>query len=112
MTTEPPTHISFHILVALAGGDLHGYGLLKEIEERSGGRVSPSTGAMYLALQRMEEDGLVEPSPDRPRPGEDSRRKYYRLTAAGRVRAGEEARRLADLVELARARNLMPGTPG
>ena len=110
MDREPPTHLSFHILLALAADDLHGYGILKEIEDRSGGRVRPSTGAMYLALQRMEDDGLVEPSTDRPRPGEDQRRKYYRLTQAGRAVAADEARRLASLIELARDRELMPKT--
>lgn len=112
MSNDPPTHISFLILLALAEDDRHGYGILKEIEERSGGRISPSTGAMYLALQRMEEEGLLEPSPDRPRPGEDGRRKYYRLTAEGRARASEEARRMAQLVQVARERELMPGTQG
>lgn len=106
---EPPTHLSFHILLALASDDLHGYGILKEIEERSGGRISPSTGAMYLALQRMEQDGLVSLSPDRPRPGEDARRKYYRLTREGRARASSEAHRLEALIALARDRDLLPG---
>ncbi len=106
---EPPTHLSFHILLALAADDLHGYGILKEIEAKSGGRISPSTGAMYLALQRMEAAGLVEPSPDRPRPGEDARRKYYRLTPGGRALASAEAHRLAELISLARERDLLPG---
>ncbi len=111
MNTEPLTHLSYHILVALSDDDRHGYGILKDIEQRAPGE-SPSTGAMYLALQRMTEDGLIEASPDRPRPGEDGRRKYYRMTEAGRRRAREESSRLLEMVHIARARDLLGGSVG
>lgn len=112
MPAEPLTHLSYHILLALADEERHGYAILKEIEERSGGGMSPSTGALYLALQRMEEEGAIELSTARPRKGEDGRRKYYRLTEQGRVLARAESARLADLVETARSKALLPGEVG
>lgn len=112
MSAEPLTHLSYHILLALADDERHGYGILKEIEAGSAGRMSPSTGALYLALQRMEDEGAIEPSPRRPRPDEDSRRKYYRLTRRGQEMALEESRRLADLVAAARSKDLLPGRTG
>lgn len=112
MSTEPLTHLSYHILLALADEERHGYGILKEIEDRSRGAMTPSTGALYLALQRMEEEGAIELSTSRPREGEDSRRKYYRLTETGRALARSESGRLAELVEAARAKALLPGEAG
>jgi DNA-binding PadR family transcriptional regulator len=108
MTTEPLTHLSFQILLALADAERHGYGILKEIEDRSAGATSPSTGALYLALQRMEEEGVIEVSTRRPSAGEDQRRKYYRLTARGREVARTESARLAEVVEVARSKALLP----
>lgn len=104
------SQLSYQILVALADADRHGYGILKEIEDGSGGAVRPSTGALYLALQRLEDAGFVEESPERPDPEEDdARRRYYRLTAAGRGAAEEESRHLADMVRLAAEKRLLPG---
>jgi len=95
----PLTHITYHVLLSLAEAPLHGYGILKAMEERSRGRVSPSTGSLYLALQRMAEEGLIEEAPS---PGgeaeEDSRRRYYRLTALGREVARAETDRLRELL--------------
>jgi len=109
--TGPVTPMSFQVLVALAGGALHGYGIIKDIEAREGPGSVPSTGALYLALQRMEESGLVEESPV-PEPGleQDGRRRYYRLTALGRRVAEGEAKRLADLLGTAADRRLMGGS--
>jgi DNA-binding PadR family transcriptional regulator len=98
------TPFSYEILVALAGGDLHGYGILKDIEERNGEGAVPSTGALYLALQRIEEAGLIVES---KRQSADARRRYYRLTAAGRETARRETTRLAGLVGVARDRELI-----
>lgn len=103
------TPLTYEILLALADGPLHGYGIIKEIEERGGPDAAPSTGAMYLALQRMEGEGLIEESPERPEGDDDARRRYYRLTAVGRDRAEEESRRLAELVATARAKRLLKG---
>jgi len=106
---EPLSHLSFHILLALADEDRHGYGILKEIEERAGGWVPPSTGALYLALQRLEQRGWIEESPERPDPAEDdARRRYYRLTAEGRRVAERESERLAALVSAAVEKRLVP----
>lgn len=108
MSFEPLTPLSYHILLALADAERHGYGILKEIELRGGGASSPSTGALYLALQRLEDDGAIALSSSRPGPDDDQRRKYYRLTQSGRVLAQAESRRLEELVEAARAKALLP----
>ena len=105
------THLSYHILLALADRPRHGYGIIKEIEARTGGATSPSTGALYLAMQRMEEEGLVEESSERPAADQDdARRKYYHLTPAGREAAALETRRLADLLGVAVEKRLIPGS--
>ncbi len=108
--SAPPTPLTFQILLALADGNRHGYGIIKEIEGRSAGSA-PSTGALYLALQRMEGDGLIEdaPTPDTSESA-DSRRRYYGITRNGREVAERESARLADLVLAARNKNLLAGT--
>ena len=103
------TPLTFQILLALADSARHGYGIIKEIEERSGSGAAPSTGAMYLALQRMETDGLISESAERPSTEDDARRKYYSLTEAGRALAEEESVRLAALVATARDKKLITG---
>ena len=101
------TPLTYQILLALADGDGHGYGIIKEIEQRSGSASAPSTGALYLALQRMEGEGLIEEAP--PRPESDARRRYYRLSAKGRQRAEQESMHLALLVAAARDKKLIAG---
>jgi DNA-binding PadR family transcriptional regulator len=102
------TPLTYQILLALADGDRHGYGIIKEIEGRAGASSAPSTGALYLALQRMEAEGLVAEAPKRPAKGDDdARRRYYRLTAGGRALAEEESVRLAALVRAAREKKLL-----
>jgi DNA-binding PadR family transcriptional regulator len=98
--------LAFHILLALGEGPSHGYAIGKEVEERSGGRLDPSTGALYQALHRLVEDGLVT-SVAGPK-SVDSRRKYFALTATGRRAAAAEAERLDALVRIARKRKLYP----
>ncbi len=100
------TPLTFDILLALADGDLHGYGIIKEIEDRSGPSAAPSTGAMYLALQRMEGDGLIEHAPAEDASA-DRRRRYYSLSAKGRELAEAESVRLAHLVAAARHKKLL-----
>ena len=107
MLYEVITPLTFEVLVALADEPRHGYGIIKEIEERSGPTSAPSTGALYLALQRMESDGLIEEAGDID--SDDSRRRYWKLTRQGRERAGEESLRLARLVASAREKELLPG---
>ena len=103
----PLSNLTFHVMVALGSGVSHGYAIGKEVEERSGGRLSPTTGALYQVLRRLQEDGLAEEAP-RPRDGnDDARRRYYRLTARGRAVAAAEAQRLDALVAAARAKRLV-----
>lgn len=101
------TPLTFEILLALADASRHGYGIIKEIEHRSGPEAAPSTGALYLALQRMQGDELIREA-EAP-PGEDARRKYYRLTPKGRDHAEAESMRLAALVASAREKKLLAG---
>lgn len=107
----PLTDLAFSILVALKGRELHGYALLKDLRARTG-RERLRTGTVYAALARLQEDGWVEESPEGHEPGEDPRRRYYRLTEAGARVARAEAARLADLLGLARERGLLPSTEG
>jgi len=105
----PLTPLTFDVLLALADEARHGYGILKEIEARAGEGSAPSTGALYLALQRMEADGLIEEDAGRRPAGDDARRRYYRLTRAGKQVAEAESRRLSDLVAVARRKKLLAG---
>jgi DNA-binding PadR family transcriptional regulator len=111
MSKAELTPLSYSILLALADEARHGYGIIKEIEARSGPRAAPTTGAMYLALQRLEGEGLIEEAPrTRERARTDARRRYYRLTAAGRRAAQAETRRLAVLLGVAVDKRLVPGS--
>jgi DNA-binding PadR family transcriptional regulator len=98
---------TFHILMALAGGDRHGYGIILDVADRTGGRLRLSAGTLYRSIQRMLEQGLIVESDERPAPElDDERRRYYRVTPFGREVATAEADRLSDLVRLARQRGL------
>jgi DNA-binding PadR family transcriptional regulator len=95
------------ILIALADEDRHGYGILLEIQKRTGG-VRLGTGTLYTALKRLLGKGLIEETEERPAPDlDDARRRYYRLTPAGRKAAREETSRLAGVVRMARAKELV-----
>jgi DNA-binding PadR family transcriptional regulator len=101
---------TFHILLALAAEDLHGYAIIQEVAARTGGELKLSAGTLYRSIQRMLEQGLIVETRDRPAPEEDDeRRRYYRITADGLAAAKEETRRLAQLVRMARAKGLAPG---
>jgi DNA-binding PadR family transcriptional regulator len=108
---QPLTPLSFQILLSLVGQPLHGYGMLKAIEVRMGPMEVPSTGALYLALQRLEKEGLIEPTRERPL-GADGRRKYWMLTTAGRESARMEADRMEALLKDVAVRALRQGTDG
>jgi DNA-binding PadR family transcriptional regulator len=111
---EPVNHSEFHILLALADGERHGYGIMQEVAEKSGGSVNLGPGTLYGAINRMLKSGLIEESAKRPAAKSDDvrRRCYYRLTTTGRAVAREEAQRLASLVQVAAAKRLVPGTLG
>ena len=94
----------FHILMALADEDRHGYGIIQEVLSRTGGEVRLSPGTLYRSIQRMLDDDLIVEINERPAPElDDERRRYYRITAFGRAVARAEANRLHELVRLARA---------
>jgi DNA-binding PadR family transcriptional regulator len=95
--------------LALADEERHGYGIMKEVEDRTGGEVRLGPGTLYGALKRLLSEGLIEESGERPDPElDDQRRRYYQITDFGRRVAGAEAERLQDLVNTARARKLLP----
>jgi DNA-binding PadR family transcriptional regulator len=108
-TLLPLPQATFHILMALADEDRHGYAIIQDIAKRTGGAVKIGAGTLYRSIQRMLEDGLLTEIDERPAPDEDDeRRRYYRITPFGRAVARAEARRLAGLVRLARASGFAP----
>jgi DNA-binding PadR family transcriptional regulator len=105
----PLSPATLHILMALADDDRHGYAIMQDVIERTGGRVRLGPGTLYRSIQRMLEDGLLVEVDERPDPDEDNaRRRYYRITPFGRAVARAEAGRLSDLVKLARASGFAP----
>jgi DNA-binding PadR family transcriptional regulator len=103
-----PTAV-FHILVALADRDRHGYSIMQDVGARTEGKVVLSAGTLYTAIRRMLEQGLIEELRESPDPDSgDERRRYYRLTQFGRDVAVAEARRLSSMLEHARATKLIP----
>lgn len=115
----PPalTPAAFHILLALAGGERHGYAIMQEVEALTAGALRLGPGTLYGTIKRLLGAGLIAESGERPDPAlDDERRRYYRLTALGERVAADEARRLDRLVGAARERRLLPGpeagTPG
>ena len=104
----PPA--TFHILVALAEEDRHGYAIMQDVAARTGGALKLGAGTLYRSIQRMLEQGLIAEISTRPAPEmDDERRRYYRLTAFGRLVARAETRRLTQMVKLARASGFAPG---
>ena len=103
----PPA--TFHILLALAKEDRHGYAVMQDVEQRTGGELRLSAGTLYRSIQRMLEQGLIRETRERPSPElDDERRRYYRITPFGAAVAGAEAKRMAELVRMARAQGLVP----
>ncbi|HUB82470.1 MAG TPA: helix-turn-helix transcriptional regulator [Bryobacteraceae bacterium] len=93
----------FHILLALAGGPLHGYAIMKQVERDTGGEVILEIGSLYRLLDRLVSDGVIDHVDSA-----DERRRYFRITAAGRKALKSEAARLANVITLVRARKLLP----
>jgi len=101
----PLSSVHFEILVCLADGERHGYAIKREIGERTSGRLELGPGSLYGAIKKLTGDGLIEESERRPEAHlDDERRRYYRLTSAGRAVVKAEAARLRSLVELAETR--------
>jgi DNA-binding PadR family transcriptional regulator len=104
----PPA--TFHILLALAEEDRHGYAIIQDVSMRTDGELKLSAGTLYRSIQRMLEQGLIVETRDRPAPeDDDERRRYYRITPLGTAAAREETRRLAQLLRMARAKGFAPG---
>ena len=100
---------AFHILVALADRDRHGYSIMQDVSARTGGKVRLSAGTLYSSIHRMLEQGLVEELRESPDPASsDERRRYYRIKKWGRRVALAEAQRLSELLDQARATGLIP----
>ena len=104
----PVTPAVFHILLALADGESHGYGIMQEVEQFTNGDKQLGPGTLYRSIQRMVVDGLIqELAIALHGEADDDRRRYYRLTPKGLAVAGAEAQRLAGLVNAARTRGLL-----
>ena len=104
----PLTPAVLQILLALADKERHGYGIMQEVEARTGGETRLGPGTLYGSIKRMLADGLIEESDERPDPGmDDQRRRYYRITGFGEKVAGAEAKRLAGLVNTAAEKKLV-----
>lgn len=100
---------TFHILVALADRERHGYSIMQDVAARSEGQVKLGAGTLYSSIKRLLEQGLIEELRESPDPeNQDERRRYYRLTSFGRRVAMAEAQRLTSLLQQARATGLIP----
>jgi DNA-binding PadR family transcriptional regulator len=98
----PLPSATLHILVALKGGEKHGYAIMRDVEELSDGRVRMGPGTLYGSIKRMLADGLIEETADRPDPDlDDERRRYYRLTGLGARVGSLEVQRLEALIRRA-----------
>ncbi|MGD8329976.1 MAG: PadR family transcriptional regulator [Acidobacteriota bacterium] len=98
----PLRPVEFHVLLSLCRGERHGYGIMLDAEERTGGALVLQVGTLYRALRRMKQAGLIVDSNARPTDEDDERRNYYAVTALGRAVAQAEAQRLDALLRAAR----------
>jgi DNA-binding PadR family transcriptional regulator len=105
----PLTPVALNILLALADGERHGYGIMLEVRQRTGGRVRLGPGTLYGAIKRLKGGGVIEESRERPDPeADDERRRYYRLTGFGGEVLAAEVERLEGLVHAARRKGAFP----
>lgn len=105
---NPLPAAAFHILVALADEDLHGYEIMRRVEEQTGGRTRLGPGTLYSSIQALLEAGFIAEIAGADSQSDD-RRRYYKLTASGRKTCRAEAERLADLLRVARAKKILRG---
>jgi DNA-binding PadR family transcriptional regulator len=102
------TPAMFQVLLALGDGEKHGYAILKEVEEQTGGHVRLSTGTLYAMIKRLLSEGIIAECRNRPPVDEDDqRRRYYRLTTLGRQVATAEAERMERMIATAREKHLL-----
>jgi DNA-binding PadR family transcriptional regulator len=105
----PLTPVALNVLLALADGERHGYGIMLEVRERTGGRVRLGPGTLYGAIKRLKEGGVIEECGERPDPeADDERRRYYRLSGFGGKVLAAEVARLDGLVRTARRKGAFP----
>jgi len=105
--SQPLTAVEFEILLSLAGGDLHGYGILQDIERRTDERLLLLPGTLYRAVNRLLRAGWIAENTDASEVTDDARRRTYHLTAEGRRSTAAEAERLARQLRTARARHVL-----
>jgi len=104
----PLTPAVFHIMLALVDSEKHGYAIMQEVDAISHQQVKMGPGTLYGSIKRMIASGLIEETDERPDPDlDDQRRRYYRLTNLGIAVLNEEAKRLASLLEIARAKQVL-----
>ena len=109
----PLTPAVFHILLALADGERHGYAIMREVAAQTDGQMRLGPGTLYGSIRRMLADGVIEESDTRPDPAvDDERRRYYRLTDFGLRVTRAEAQRLAQLLQIAQSKHLLPDAGG
>jgi DNA-binding PadR family transcriptional regulator len=107
---NPLPAAAFQILMSLADDDLHGYEIMRRVEEQTDGRTRMGPGTLYSSIQALLDAGFIAEVASRSDEGpNEARRRYYRLTAAGRKAAREEAERLADVLRVARAKKILRG---
>ena len=104
------TPIGFEVLLSLASGPLHGYGIKLDVEKRTAGELSLGSGTLYQAIQRLEREGLIAEAADSADRADARRGRTYKLQPLGRTSLNEHLRRLTRAVEYARARKLLPST--
>jgi DNA-binding PadR family transcriptional regulator len=107
----PLKPVVFHILLALAEGDSHGYGVIQSVRSRSEGRIPLTTGAFYRHLGKLLDAGLVEESAYRPEDDDPRRGAYYAITALGRAVVAADGKRLQELVSATARLGLLDGGP-
>jgi DNA-binding PadR family transcriptional regulator len=108
----PLTPPVFHILLALADEERHGYGIMQDVARQTDDALQLGPGTLYGCLKRMLAAGLVEESDERPDPElDDQRRRYYRMTGLGQTVARAEAQRLANAVVAAKSKRLLDRRP-
>ncbi len=105
---QPLTPAVYHILLALADGEKHGYAIMKNVEAQTGGRFQMGPGTLYGSIKRMLAAGLIGEADERPDPElDDERRRYYRLTGLGQQAVSVESERLAQAVIVARQKRVL-----
>jgi DNA-binding PadR family transcriptional regulator len=105
---QPLTPAVFHILLALADGEKHGYAIMKDVEVQTGDRIRMGPGTLYGSIKRMTAAGLIEETEERPDPQlDDERRRYYRLSGLGRKVVAAETQRLSQAVKAARQKHVI-----